>query len=517
MLNQDKNNTMNKTNVTIAKNCIVLLFSLITLFSCENEGAYVAVTSVSLNTTHISLIGGEKYELKATISPHSATNKNLIWITSDASIADVIDGMVLAGKSGEAIITVQTDDGAKTATCSVAVTGGNDDTTDAGNDPGTPGQPDDSNKPDKPETKSHEYFIMDGCGNVALPNREYKHWYFQAAVKSGNEYIGCAENVFTFTEVDGGYTIQDADGYYYMDDGLFSTSKSIPSDNKRHIWTITHQTDGTSAIRNAVTADVIQLYPVGYNSCYAYSDDDTSILPYLVKADKVSEDHADNAMNYKYDPTDLSYTIDGKSYKMIYVEGDGNIKPFYIMQTEIPPKSSFQIGSDQIGVLDANDDNIVTCNELADLIAQIWLKTRIPVRLPNYKEWLYAAKGGKKSKNYKYSGSNSIDEVAWYSGNSGSMGHDVAQKVPNELGLYDMSGNYEEACGWFDVHNVGETGLGDVIMQLNGDLYGGRWNDQPSNCTTSSRRDGYHSNFDREWNNCVNARYITIRLVYSLE
>lgn len=502
---------------TKVKNGAVFLFSLIALFSCENESAYVAVTSVTLNTTRLNLSESEEYVLTATISPYNATNKNLIWFSSDASIADVVDGTVIAGDSGNAIITVQTDDGAKTATCSVTVTEGNGDTPDGGSTTVTPDQSGGSDEPDKSETRSHKYFIMDGCGNVALPNREEGYWYFQAAVKFGNEYIGCAENVFTFTEVDGGYTIQDADGYYYMDNYLFSTSKSIPSDNKRHIWTITHQTDGTSAIRNAVTADVIQLYPVGYNSCYAYSEDDTSILPYLVKADKVSEDHADNAMNYKYDPTDLSYTIDGKIYKMIYVEGDGNIKPFYIMQTEIPPKSSFQIGSDQIGVLDANDDNIVTCNELADLIAQIWLKTRIPARLPNYKEWLYAAKGGKKSKNYKYSGSNSIDEVAWYSGNSGSMGHDVAQKVPNELGLYDMSGNYEEACGWFDVHNVGETDLGDVVLQLNGDLYGGRWNDQPSNCTTSSRRDGYHSNFDREWNNCVNARYITVRLVYSLE
>ena len=59
-------------------------------------------------------------------------------------------------------------------------------------------------------------------------------------------------------------------------------------------------------------------------------------------------------------------------------------------------------------------------------------------------EWEYAARGGNKSKGYTYSGSNNIDEVAWYSENSDNSVHPVGKKLPNELGIYDMSGNVWE-------------------------------------------------------------------------
>ena len=67
-------------------------------------------------------------------------------------------------------------------------------------------------------------------------------------------------------------------------------------------------------------------------------------------------------------------------------------------------------------------------------------------RLPTEAEWEYAARGGCKSCGYKYSGGNNIGRVAWYNNNSGSKTHSVATKSPNELGLYDMSGNVWELC-----------------------------------------------------------------------
>jgi formylglycine-generating enzyme required for sulfatase activity len=67
-------------------------------------------------------------------------------------------------------------------------------------------------------------------------------------------------------------------------------------------------------------------------------------------------------------------------------------------------------------------------------------------RLPTEAEWAYAAKGGNKSKGYLYSGSNNIAEVAWFAGNAEKRSHPVAQKKPNELGLYDMTGNLWEFC-----------------------------------------------------------------------
>ena len=67
-------------------------------------------------------------------------------------------------------------------------------------------------------------------------------------------------------------------------------------------------------------------------------------------------------------------------------------------------------------------------------------------RLPSEAEWEYAARGGNRSRSYKYSGSNGLSDVAWYIDNSGSKTHPVGSKSPNELGLYDMSGNVSEWC-----------------------------------------------------------------------
>lgn len=67
-------------------------------------------------------------------------------------------------------------------------------------------------------------------------------------------------------------------------------------------------------------------------------------------------------------------------------------------------------------------------------------------RLPTREEWLFAAQGGLQSKGYKFSGSDKIEEIAWYFSNSGKMPHEVGLLKPNELDLYDMTGNVNEFC-----------------------------------------------------------------------
>jgi formylglycine-generating enzyme required for sulfatase activity len=81
-----------------------------------------------------------------------------------------------------------------------------------------------------------------------------------------------------------------------------------------------------------------------------------------------------------------------------------------------------------------------------------WLKitTGENYQLPNEWYWEWVARGGKKSKNYEYAGSNNLNEVGWYDRNSGRKTHQVGELNANELGLYDMSGNVWEWCENYD-------------------------------------------------------------------
>lgn len=88
----------------------------------------------------------------------------------------------------------------------------------------------------------------------------------------------------------------------------------------------------------------------------------------------------------------------------------------------------------------------VSWNDCQEFIQKLNAKTGKKFRLPTEAEWEFAARGGNKSKGYEYSGSENIDEVAWYGENSENKTHPVKTKNPNELGIYDMCGNVHEWC-----------------------------------------------------------------------
>lgn len=171
------------------------------------------------------------------------------------------------------------------------------------------------------------------------------------------------------------------------------------------------------------------------------------------------------------------FSIGNVSFEMIPVEG-GNFQmgsDDKIAEDFEKPKHSESVGTFLIGktevtqglwkaVMKNNPSNWkgddlpvdnVSWNECQEFIRRLNNLTGEHFRLPTEAEWEYACKGGSKSHGYIYSGSNDINEVAWYDGNSGYKSHVVATKKPNELGIYDMTGNVYEWVNdkWCDNYN----------------------------------------------------------------
>ena len=226
-----------------------------------------------------------------------------------------------------------------------------------------------------------------------------------------------------------------------------------------------------------------------------------------------------------------TYTINGVSFKMISVEGgtftmgataeqgrDADSDEYPAHQVTL---SSYAIGETEVtqalwqAVTGSNPSwfsvgnnygtnlqrpvECVSWDDCQEFITKLNQLTGQNFRMPTEAEWELAARGGNKSKGYKYAGSNTLGDVAWYwgsipsqsSGTSGYGTQTVATKSPNELGLYDMSGNVFEWCqDWYsDVYyssspSTNPTGPTSGSFRV---LRGGGWGNDARHCRVSNR------------------------------
>ena len=178
---------------------------------------------------------------------------------------------------------------------------------------------------------------------------------------------------------------------------------------------------------------------------------------------------------FKVEANSGKFTVNGVSFEMVRVEGG----TFHMGATseqkdeawdrEKPVHSvtlsSYYIGKTEVtqalwqAVMGSNPSYFkgsalpvesVSWDDCQEFIQKLNRLTGRNFRLPTEAEWEFACRGGNNSRGYKYSGSNYIDNVAWYRDNSGGKTHPVGTKAPNELGIYDMSGNVWERCSdWY--------------------------------------------------------------------
>jgi len=281
-------------------------------------------------------------------------------------------------------------------------------------------------------------------------------------------------------------------------------------------------TDGGSTFGNplySVTGDVGKSIKSGYNKQITWN----------VLTDR--EKLAGNRIVFEVRAKPINTNVNDFGIEMVFVkggtftmgsnDGESDEKPahqvtlsdFYIGKYEVTQKQWREIMgasaslSDPSRFTDCDDCPIenISWNDVQEFIKKLNQKTGKTYRLPTEAEWEYAARGGskpdvKRSRNsdFKYSGSNNIQKVAWFIDNSGRKTQPIGQKKPNELGIYDMTGNVDEWCSdWYGSDYYKNSPAINPKGPASGDervVRGGAWNCNLNYCRVASR-DGINPNF----------------------